>query len=90
LKTPSSIRNVDSVEQNYRSPVLNLPKNLKLHKRLKKKRRRCFNRRRLFCLFITLTLIIICIVAIILILFLQKSQGKEKTTQISLISFLIL
>jgi len=54
LKTPSSIRNVDSVEQNYRSPVLNLPKNLKLHKRLKKKRRRCFNRRRLFCLFITL------------------------------------
>ena len=92
LKTTKSeeILNVQNARQNYRSPVLNLPKNLKLHKRLRKKRRRCFNRRRLFCLCITLTLIIICIIAIILILFLRKSPGKEKTTQISLISFFIL
>ena len=81
LKTTKSegILNVQSARQNYRSRVFNLPKNLKLHKDLKKKRRRYWDRRRLFCLFITLILLIICIIAIILILFLQKSQGKEKT-----------
>ena len=83
-------RNIHSVEQNYRSPVLNLPNNIKLHKDLKKKRRRCLNRRRLFCLFITLILLIICIVAIILILFLRKSPGKNKNPHISLISFFVL
>jgi len=86
LKTPRSIRTVQTVGQNYRSPVLNLPKNIKLHKVLKKKHRRCLNRRHLLCLFITLLLLIICIVAIILILFLHKSSGtKQKKSQISLI-----
>ena len=92
LKTTKSegILNVQSARQNYRSRVFNLPKNLKLHKRLKKKRRRRLDRRCLFCLFITLTLIIICIIAIILILFLRKSPGKNKNPHISLISFFVL